>query len=147
MAAARGVGAAHVVFKGTMRIILKTALAVAAFLCLQSSPARAQQPFATDDADVTPRGHSHFEFSNEYDLLQRSLFPARAQNTADAELDYGLFGGVEVGVESPLISIFNARGTAPAAFGIGDTNLSAKYNFLKEREGSRRPALAASLNV
>lgn len=116
-------------------------------LCATQTPARAQQPFATDDADVTPKGKLHFEFSNEYDLLQRSLFPARAQNTADAELDYGLLEGVEVGVESPLIVIRNARGVAPAAFGVGDTNLSVKYNFLKEREGSRWPALAASLNV
>jgi hypothetical protein len=115
------------------------------FLCAPPTPARAQQPFVTDDADVTPKGRLHFEFSNEYDLLQRSAFPARAQNTADAELDYGLLDRVEVGVESPLISIFGARGAA--AFGVGDTNLSVKYNFLREREGSRLPALAASLNV
>ena len=127
------------------RIALKTALAVAAALCLLPSRARAQQPFATDDADVTAKGKLHFEFSNEYDLLQRSLFPSRAQNTADAELDYGLLEGVEVGIESPLITITGAR--RPAAFGIGDTNLSVKYNFHKEREGSRLPALAASLNV
>lgn len=130
-----------------MRIILKTALAVVVFLCLLPARAGAQQPFVTDDAEVTPKGKFHFEFSNEYDLLQRSLFPARAQNTADAELDYGLFHGVEVGVESPLIAIFNARAAAPDAFGVGDTNFSVKYNFLKEREGSRLPALAASLNV
>nr|MDQ5839114.1 hypothetical protein [Acidobacteriota bacterium] len=114
-------------------------------LCATPTPARAQQPFATDDADVTAKGKLHFEFSNEYDLLQRSAFPSRAQNTADAELDYGLLEGVEVGVESPLITITSARG--PAVFGVGDTNLSVKYNFLKEREGSRWPALAASLNV
>lgn len=130
-----------------MRISLKTALAVVAFLCFLPALAVAQQPFVTDDADVTPKGKFHFEFSNEYDLLQRSLFPARAQNTADAELDYGLFDRVEVGIESPLITIFNARAAAPDAFGVGDTNLSVKYNFLKEREGSRLPALAASLNV
>jgi hypothetical protein len=109
--------------------------------------ARAQQPFVTDDADTTPRGKLHFEFSNEFDFLQRSAFPARRQNTADFEFDYGLLDNLEVGVESPLITIVNARGTARTAFGIGDTNLSLKYNFLKEREGSRRPALAASLNV
>jgi hypothetical protein len=114
-------------------------------LCAMPTHARAQQPFATDDADVTAKGKLHFEFSNEYDLLQRSLFPSRAQNTADAELDYGLLKGVEVGVESPLITITDARG--PAAFGVGDTNLSVKYKFHKEREGSRWPALAASLNV
>jgi hypothetical protein len=116
-------------------------------LCALPSAARAQQPFVTDDADVTPKGKLHFEFSDEYDALQHSLFPARAQNTADAELDFGLGHGVEVGVESPLITIRNARGAQPSAFGIGDTNLSAKYNFMKEDEGLRHPAFSATLNV
>ena len=111
-------------------------------------PARAQQPFVTDDADVTGEGKFHLEFSNEFDLLRHAAFPNLRQNTASFELDYGLVRGVEVGVESPLIAIFNARGATPrTAFGLGDTRLSVKYNFLKEREGSRRPALAASFGV
>ena len=110
--------------------------------------ARAQQPFVTDDADVTDRGKLHFEFSDQLDLLQPEAFPNLRQNTASFELAYGLFENVEVSVESPLIAIFNARGTTPrTAFGVGDTNLSVKYNFLREREGSRRPALAASFGV
>ena len=108
---------------------------------------RAQQPFYTDDADVTAKGKLHFEFSDEYDALQHSLFPSRAQNTADAELDFGIGHDIEVGIESPLITIRNARGTVPSAFGLGDTNLSAKYNFIKEDEGRRHPAFAASLNI
>ncbi len=113
-----------------------------------ATPARAQQPFYTDDSDVTPRRKFHLEFSNEFDILQRAVFPSLRQNTADFELDYGLFDGVEVGIESPLLAIFNTRGTSPQiAFGIGDTNLSVKYNFRKEREGSRLPAMALSLNI
>src|SRR5687768_17143843 len=65
---------------------------------LLASTVQAQQPFVTDDADVTPKGRFHFEFSNEFDLLQRSLFPNLKQNTADFELDYGLFEGVEIRV-------------------------------------------------
>ena len=107
----------------------------------------AQQPFVTDDADVTPKGHLHFEFSNEFDRLQRSSFPNLKQNTADFELDYGLFEGVEIGFESPLLAIFNAPGTNPkSATGIGDSNLSFKYNFYKEREDSRLPAMTIALN-
>ena len=30
--------------------------------------------------------------------------------------------------------------------GIGDANLSVKYNFLKEKENSKRPALALTFN-
>lgn len=110
--------------------------------------AQAQQPFYTDDADVTPRGRFHFEFSNEFDLLQRSSFPNLKQNTADFELDYGLFEGVEIGIESPLLALFNAAGTTPnRVSGIGDTNVSLKYNFHKERENSRLPAMAIGFNL
>jgi hypothetical protein len=117
-------------------------------LVLGSATAAAQQPFVTDDADTTPKGHFHFEFSNEFDLLQRSSFPSLKQNTADFELDYGLFDGVEIGIESPLLTIFNAAGTTPQTVsGIGDTNVSLKYNFLRERENSRQPALALAFNL
>jgi len=112
------------------------------------STATAQQPFVTDDADTTPKGHFHFEFSNELDWLQRESFPSVKQNTADFELDYGLFDRVEIGLESPLLTIWNAPGNSPRMVsGIGDTNLSLKYNFLKERENSRAPALAIAFNL
>src|SRR6266576_4642883 len=120
-----------------MMQLVRKVLVTSTLLFFISSIAQAQQPFYTDDADVTPRGHFHFEFSNEIDLLQRSSFPNLKQNTADFELDYGLFDHVELGIESPLLTIFNAAGTNPRTpSGIGDTNLSLKYNFLREHEGS-----------
>lgn len=119
------------------------------FLCLLfAPPTRAQQPFNTDDADVTDPHRFHVQLSNEYDILQRSAYPGLRQNTTVFELDYGLFNGVEIGVDGPLIAISNSRLTTPKTpFGFGDLDLHVKYNFLKEREGSRRPALAATLNV
>jgi hypothetical protein len=117
-------------------------------LVLSAATVQAQQPFVTDDTDTTPKRHFHFEFSNEFDLLQRSSLPSVKQNTADFELDYGLLDGLEVGVESPLLTIFNSAGTTPKTVsGIGDTNLSVKYNFLRERENSRRPAMAIAFNL
>lgn len=117
-----------------------------AFFFIVSVAVQAQQPFVTDDADVTPKGRFHFEFSNEFDRLQRSSFPNLKQNTADFELDYGLFEGVEVGLAAPLLTIFNGRGTNPkTGTGVGDLNLSVKYNFRKEQENSRVPALALTL--
>src|SRR5215831_13857687 len=94
---------------------LSSLLLINAFvlLCHLCWTADAQQPFYSDDADVTEKGHFHLEFSNEYDLLQRSLFPNLRQNTADLELDYGLAKNLEVGVESPLITIFNAPEILP----------------------------------
>jgi hypothetical protein len=110
--------------------------------------AYAQQPFVTDDADVTPKGKLHFEFRNAFDLLQRSAYPNLRQDTANFELDYGLLPGVEIGIGSPIITIFHSRSTTPRAVGgIGDTNFSVKYNFYKERDGSRLPAMAVQLNV
>jgi hypothetical protein len=117
-------------------------------MVLTVSLSHAQQPFVTDDTDTTPKHHFHFEFSNEFDLLQSSTFPNLKQNTADFELDYGVFDNLEIGIESPLLTIINARGTVPPNItGIGDTNVSLKYNFLKEREHSRRPALAIAFNL
>jgi len=108
----------------------------------------AQQPFITDDTDATEKGHFHFQFSNEFDLLHRASFPATKQNTAVVELEYGLLDGLEIGVDAPLITLFNAPGTDPRRpSGIGDTNFSVKYNFLKESEHSRRPALAIVANL
>lgn len=120
-------------------------IVLAVMIC--SASALAQQPFVTDDTDVTPRHRFHFEFSNELDVLQRTAFPNLKQNTADAELDYGLFNRFEVGIEVPVLTIVNDR-SAPflTPTGIGDVNLSFKYNYLQEHEGSRQPALAVTFN-
>ena len=108
----------------------------------------AQQPFYTDNADVTDKKKFHLQIGNEYDILQRSAYPSLRQNTTVFELDYGLFNGVEIGVDGPLIAISNSRITTPkSVFGFGDLDFHLKYNFLKEREGSRLPALTATVNV
>jgi len=117
-------------------------------LLLISSSALGQQPFVTDDTDTTPRGHFHFEFMNEFDLLPGTDFPNIRQNEADFAFAYGLFKRVEVGVEAPLLTLVKAPGELPRTVsGIGDTNLSVKYNFLKHREKSHVPALALAFNL
>lgn len=123
-------------------------LSILALSFLLSIPAVSQQPFVTDDADVTPKGRFHFEFSNEFDWLQRESLPNVKQNTADIELDYGLFERFEIGIAAPFLTIINQAGTVPQRVtGIGDLNISLKYNFLRERENSRRPALAIGFNL
>ena len=129
-----------------LRTLRPISCALALFFLI-SATVQAQQPFFTDDCDVTPKGRFHFEFSNEFDLLHRASFPNLKQNTADFELDYGLFEGVEIGVAAPLLTIFNAAGTnSKTVTGIGDMNLSLKYNFLKEKDNSRVPALTLGFN-
>lgn len=130
-------------------IKLPLILLLSVLFCLSCSWAvTAQQPFITDDADTTPKRKFHFEFSNEFDWLQRSAAPALRQNTADFEIAYGLFEDVEISVAAPLVTIFNARETVPRRLsGIGDISASLKYNFLKESEKSRRPAIAVTVNL
>ena len=131
------------VFRQFLRVLTLTAL-----LFLLSVPAASQQPFVTDDADVTPKGRFHFEFSNEFDLLQRESFPSLKQNSAEIELDYGLFERLELGIAAPLLTIISDRTITPRTVtGIGDLNISLKYNFLSERASSRRPALAVAWNL
>jgi len=123
---------------------------IVAFLVLLYSRrmVRAQQPFYTDDTDVTGKGKFHLQIGNEYDLLQRTSFPAKTQNTTMLNWITELPQGVEVGVDLPWLRIQNAPVTIPnTAFGIGDTSFHVKYNFLKESGGSRWPALALSMNV
>lgn len=97
---------------------------------------------------MTPKRQFHLELNNQFDWLNRDAFPSLRQNTADVEFGYGLFDGVEISIAAPLITIFNAHGTIPRRpSGIGDTNLSLKYNFLTEREKSRRPAMAVAFNL
>src|SRR5687768_5500158 len=121
---------------------------VALFFFCNFPVVTAQQPFITDDADTTPKRKFHFEFSNEFDWLQRSAYPAVQQNTADFELAYGLFEDVELSVAVPLLTIFTDSESLPRRVsGIGDMSASVKYNFLKEREKARRPALAVTVNL
>jgi hypothetical protein len=108
----------------------------------------AQQPFFTDDADVVGLHHWHFETNNEYDLLRNTSFPNLRQDTHTVKFSYGLFGNCEVGMDFPLLVIFNAASSGLGnPFGLGDTDYSIKYNFRKEKEGSRWPAMTASLNI
>ncbi len=126
-----------------MRTVVLTALGL-----LLASPALAQQPFVTDDADVTPPRKFHLEFSNEFDWLPRSSFPTLRQNTASFELNYGLVKGVELAIEAPLLTLFNAPSATPRrVFGLGDVNAALKYNFMLERAGSRLPALSLNVSV
>ena len=111
--------------------------------------ASAQQPFFTDDADVTPKRKFHFELSNQYSFLATSAFPNRQQNTLVYQLNYGLLDGLELGVDSPHIVIVNAHNTVHprVPYGVGDTNLTLKWNFRRESQDSKWPALTIAYAV
>ena len=106
----------------------------------------AQQPFYTDDADVTPAGKVHLETFDEYDWLQHSQRPHRKQNTLNMRINYGLGNRLELDLDSPLIAIMNdTTASVRRPFGIGDTNFGMKYNIRPERGTS--PALAVAAYI
>ena len=108
----------------------------------------AQQPFYTDDAHVADLHHWHIESNNEYDFLPDSSFPNLRQDTQTVKFSVGAFKNCEVGMDFPMIVIFNH----PIAglgnpIGFGDADFSIKYRFHEEKEGSNRPAFTVSLNL
>src|SRR4051812_33412360 len=72
--------------------------------------AQAQQPFFTDDAEVTPAHQRHVECSEELDKLQPESFPSLRQNIIVCKVAIGLGHGIEVGADAPILTIFSAKG-------------------------------------
>ncbi|HZE70995.1 MAG TPA: hypothetical protein VE135_15915 [Pyrinomonadaceae bacterium] len=113
------------------------------FLFLSSPHVYAQEPFYTDDADTTEKGKLHFEFFNEHDWLQKSSLPGKRQNTSNFTLNYGLTERIELGINAPIIKIFNTQESLLGSpMGIGDIQFGVKVRLRDEREGSRRPTMS-----
>src|SRR5262250_696073 len=128
-----------------MNPLLRALVLVLGATC-SATPLLAQLPFYTDDPAVTEPGKLHFEFFNEFDGLQSSQFPNLRQNTANFKLNFGLPYHLELDVDAPYLSIFRAIGL-PNSAGPGDTNMGVKWNFRRASQGSRLPALGASLYI
>jgi len=111
-------------------------------------PLAAQSPFYTDDASTASKGQFHFELFNEFDALQRDLYPSLRQNTTNMKLNFGVTDSIELDLDSPYLSIFRSKLILPHRLnGVGDFDLGVKWNFHKGTPGSRVPALGASLYV
>ena len=122
---------------------MRRTIAAAIVAACSTSAAHAQQPFYTDDADVTPRGKAHVECFNEYDWLQPSQMPHLRQNTFNMKVNYGLGRGLELDLDGPVITIVNDPSVAPQRpVGFGDLDFGIKYNFHQERDGSPAPAFS-----
>ena len=127
--------------------ILLRALAILT-LAITALPGHAQQPFFTDNADVANYHRWHLEANNDFDLLPHSSYPSLRQDTQTIKFSFGAFKNCELGMDFPLITIFNSAGSGLISpFGLGDTDYSVKYNFLHEKQRSNWPAIAASLNI
>ena len=113
------------------------------FLLAVAFPVFAQQPFYTDDTDVADFRKWHLEVTNQFSVLQKNAYPNLRQSTNVFHASYGLMKHVEIGVDGPLITLFNApgEGLEQRPTGLGDLNLSAKWNFREEKNDSRLPAM------
>lgn len=110
--------------------------------------ASAQQPFLTDDADTAPFRHFHVEVLSQFDQLQRLAYPTLHQSTNRVQVTYGLLERLEVGMDGPLLSIFNAANSGlPNALGLGDLDFQAKYRVHTETPGSRWPSFTMGLYI
>ncbi|MEO5922709.1 MAG: hypothetical protein ABIR70_02680 [Bryobacteraceae bacterium] len=118
------------------------ALLLGVSLC---SRAFAQQPFYTDDADVTERHRFHMEISNQQSWLQRSALPATKQSTTVFQLNYGLTRNFEIGMDSPLIGLYQQL--TPTTLGNGDTNITFKLRLRPEETSSRMPSITLSCAI
>jgi len=115
------------------------------FAALGAATTSAQQPFVTDDAEVTARGRLHFEYANEFYILQKSARPNLRQDTNNFVVQYGLLDGVEVNMDFPLIAIGNARGSGtPSVFGLGDVDFAAKWNLVPETPDGGHPGFTVT---
>jgi hypothetical protein len=127
---------------------MRTVISLLILLFTCTASASAQLPFYTDDSDTTEKGKFHLEIYNEHDILQRSAYPAKRQNTLVFTLNYGLTEKLEVGVNVPIITISSARTATPHnVTGQGDTQFGLKYKLVEERESSRLPALSVVFYV
>jgi hypothetical protein len=123
-------------------------LALAILLCGSAAAVRAQQPFVSDDAEVTPRGQWHFEYANQYADLPREALPDVRQDTNNFVVQYGLLRRLEVNVDFPIIAIKRSEASPlDSAFGLGDVDLAAKYKLVTEDPNGARPAFTVSAAV
>jgi Putative MetA-pathway of phenol degradation len=117
-------------------------------LCGAAAGAWAQQPFVSDDAEVTARSNWHFEYFNEYAALSRNDLPDLRQDTNNFVIQYGLLENLEVNLDFPLIAITRERNSQlGSAFGLGDVDFAAKYKLVKEDPNGIRPAFTMSAAV
>jgi len=122
-----------------------SAIRIAILSAAVCTAALAQQPFYTDDADVTTRHRFHMEISNQQSWLQRSALPITKQNTTVFQLNYGLTSNFEIGMDGPLIALYQQL--TPATIGKGDFNITFKLRLRPEETSSHFPGITLSCAI
>jgi Putative MetA-pathway of phenol degradation len=121
---------------------------VAAGCVIAAAAVSAQQPFVSDDAEVTDKGKWHFEYYNSYVELSRSAAPDLRQDTNNFVIQYGVIENLEANVDFPLIAIQRApHAQLSSAFGLGDVDFALKYKLVSEKPDQVHPAFTFVMAV
>jgi hypothetical protein len=110
------------------------------FAC--ATPAFAQQPYSTEEADVARPRSVKLSVGAEFDALQPEDTDHSRQTTIMMRAAYGATDNLELDASAPIIYLQNAA--EPNAAGYGDTTAGLKYRV---REDSRGPAVALAFSV
>jgi len=85
------------------------------------------------------------EISNQQSWLQRSALPVTKQNTTVFQLNYGLTQNFEIGMDGPLIGLYQQL--TPTTIGKGDFNLTFKLRLHPEDSKDGIPAITLSCAI
>lgn len=98
-------------------------------------------PWNTEDADPVEYGHYEFTGTIKGTVANKS----HSADMPSAQIAYGLTPDMEVNVTGK--GNYRKVGGESAQYGVGDTELQAKYRFITEDEEGWRPAMALSPTV
>ena len=101
---------------------------VALFILLASLPAFAGPPFQTDDPEPVP--YKNFE-TYAFELSDGTRAGGTVLELPAWEMNWGAAPNLQLHIVVPMATSFAPDG-GPVNFGIADTELGAKYRFIKE---------------
>ncbi len=118
-------------FSGTAR---RAGIVVAATFML-SAPALAGPPFLTDDPE--PVDEQHWEINTAF--TRTATDDERSGSAPVIDANYGAAPDLQLHIQPQLAYSRTSKGTQ---FGVGDTEIGAKYRFVEEDKDGWRPMVA-----
>ena len=108
------------------RCLLTTGFLSATCLFLGTTPAFSGPPFVTDDPEPVELRHWEFYVASQY----AETADDRSGTAPHFEVNYGAIPDVQLHLIAPMA--YDAPGFGSRHYGYGDTELGAKYRFIRE---------------
>jgi hypothetical protein len=111
-------------------------LALAGGLVMFACIARAGPPLDTDDPETLAKGHFELNTAYTLNLSGRDGDAGRTwtHELPHVDLSYGLFEGVQIKAEGPLVLLIDPIDRTGPRAGAGDASIGAKIRFFREDE-------------